>query len=94
MKFSLFQISGQIVDNKSHIFKVIKEHNEAVSGSLGLSWSNLLLHILPALRHLPHFPPYIRLMDLVKKRERIWEQMIGPALVSALSNTVVLRSDS
>ena len=68
----------------------MKEHNEAVSSGFGLSWSNLLLHILPALRHLPHFPPYVRLMDVVKKREWIWEQMIGPALVNALSSTIVL----
>ena len=90
MEFSLFQIYGQIVDDKSHIFEAIKEHNELASNILGFSWGNLFLHILPALRHLPRFPPYLRLMDAVNKRERLWNEVLGPALVSALSSTIIL----
>ena len=90
MHLLLFQVFGQIVDDKSHIFKVLREQNETGSRALGFSRGNVLLHIAPALRYLPRFPPFVQLMDAVKKRERLWNHMLGPALVRALSNTAIL----
>ena len=85
--FLLLQIFGQIVDDKSDIFKALRAQNEAGSESVGFSVGNLLLHAVPALRHLPRFPPYVRLMAAMKKKQDIWNRMLGPALVSALSIT-------
>ena len=57
---------GQMLEDKARIFSELREHNKVGVETLGFSWSNLLLHTVPALRYLPRFLPYVRLMETVK----------------------------
>ena len=59
----------------------MKELNESMMKATAATPGNILLDVVPILRH-PWFPPYSRLMEFRKRQKDIYDRIICPALVS------------